>query len=130
MASSHSSVPSRVLVVDDNPEVVYVLTESLVSEGYAVQTAVNGREAIDLFAAARVRTRRALSTRARTRCRPDASRKAGARGVAPRHRRSAGAGAHVSARDPPAIFGRLAGMAGSRRCQGAAVGARPARPSC
>ena len=53
MAPAHRSVPSRVLVVDDNPEVVYVLTESLVSAGYAVQTAVNGREAIDLFTADR-----------------------------------------------------------------------------
>jgi CheY-like chemotaxis protein len=44
---------SRVLVVDDNPEVMYVLTETLIAAGYAVQTAVNGREAIDLFTADR-----------------------------------------------------------------------------
>ena len=42
---------TRVLIVDDNPEVAYVLSEILISLGYAVQTAVDGREAIALFQA-------------------------------------------------------------------------------
>jgi DNA-binding response OmpR family regulator len=45
------SAPLRALVVDDNPEVAYVLTETLTSMGYAVQTAVHGQEAVELFEA-------------------------------------------------------------------------------
>jgi len=44
---------SRVLIVDDNPEVTYVLSESLISFGYAVQTAAGGKEALEIFAATR-----------------------------------------------------------------------------
>ena len=58
MAPSNSSnegtaaaAHAHILVVDDNPQVTYVLTETLVAAGYAVHTAANGREAIALFEA-------------------------------------------------------------------------------
>lgn len=43
--------PMRVLVVDDEPQVVWVLQFSLESEGYETFTAKNGIEALDQVAA-------------------------------------------------------------------------------
>lgn len=45
--------PLHVLVVDDYPAAVDLLSHSLGRHGYAVQTAVNGAEALALFEASR-----------------------------------------------------------------------------
>jgi len=39
--------PKRILVVDDDPDIRQVLLDRMSSFGYAVETAVNGREALD-----------------------------------------------------------------------------------
>jgi CheY-like chemotaxis protein len=41
--------PLRVLVVDDEPTVLKVIREFLISDGHAVETAANGREALEKF---------------------------------------------------------------------------------
>ena len=38
---------AKILVVDDEPSIVDVLTRFLSREGYTVMTAVNGREALE-----------------------------------------------------------------------------------
>jgi two-component system NtrC family response regulator len=43
---------ARILVVDDQPEVALVVRAMLVHEGFEVETAVNGREALDLLMSA------------------------------------------------------------------------------
>jgi DNA-binding response OmpR family regulator len=40
------SMPKRILIVDDDPDMVEMLRLALHTEGYAVRTAVNGREAL------------------------------------------------------------------------------------
>ena len=47
-----SSSPVRILVVDDEASFRDALTSSLSREGFVVETAADGREALDLFAAA------------------------------------------------------------------------------
>ena len=42
-------VPLRVLVVDDEPQVLQILTEYLVCDGHQVETAANGREGLEKF---------------------------------------------------------------------------------
>jgi len=41
-------VPARILVVDDNPELLTLLSSSFEEAGYQVQTAARGRTALDL----------------------------------------------------------------------------------
>jgi two-component system, cell cycle sensor histidine kinase and response regulator CckA len=41
------SLPSRILIVDDDPIILRVLTNVLTPEGYALATAKNGKEALD-----------------------------------------------------------------------------------
>ena len=40
-------MPAKILVVDDEPSIVDVLTRFLSREGYSVITAVNGRQALE-----------------------------------------------------------------------------------
>jgi len=39
--------PKRILVVDDDPDIRQVLLDRMSSFGYVVETAINGREALD-----------------------------------------------------------------------------------
>ncbi|MGD2206605.1 MAG: response regulator [Anaerolineae bacterium] len=39
---------ATILIVDDDPDIRNFLTDFLTSEGYAVQTAVDGLQALDL----------------------------------------------------------------------------------
>ena len=41
---------ARVLVVDDDPQIVWVLSSALTTEGYAVQTAVDGDSGLAIVA--------------------------------------------------------------------------------
>jgi two-component system, OmpR family, KDP operon response regulator KdpE len=41
---------ARVLVVDDEPQILRALRAALAGHGYAVQTATNGAEALDAIA--------------------------------------------------------------------------------
>lgn len=45
----NSNEPSRILIVDDEPQIVRVLKTALVARGYAVCTAPNGLEAVSIF---------------------------------------------------------------------------------
>ena len=47
-----SGLKARILVVDDQPEVAHVVRAVLVQEGFEAETAVNGREALDLLMSA------------------------------------------------------------------------------
>src|SRR5260370_30707248 len=40
--------PASILVVDDDPDILYALSEALSAEGFSVQVAQNGQEALDL----------------------------------------------------------------------------------
>src|SRR5260370_17292742 len=40
--------PASILVVDDDPDILYALSEALSEEGFSVQVAQNGQEALDL----------------------------------------------------------------------------------
>lgn len=42
-----SRTPKRILVVDDDPDIRQVLLDRMSSFGYAVETAIDGREALD-----------------------------------------------------------------------------------
>src|SRR6266850_1431179 len=44
---------ARILIVDDDPEIVELLREFLERNGYAVDSATNGREGLSRIAAAR-----------------------------------------------------------------------------
>jgi len=44
-----SSGPGPILVVDDDPDILYALSEALSEEGFSVQVAQNGQEALDLI---------------------------------------------------------------------------------
>jgi len=48
--SAAESRPARILVVDDEPLIAQLLAESLSLEGYEVDTAKNGREALEKIA--------------------------------------------------------------------------------
>src|SRR5437588_6348165 len=48
--STQSSEPSRVLVVDDEPQITRVLRTVLTSQGYQVRTAAEGEAALSDFA--------------------------------------------------------------------------------
>jgi DNA-binding response OmpR family regulator len=48
------STNRRILVIDDDPSVRYMLSRILVEEGYEVQAAPNGREGLDLVVAGEV----------------------------------------------------------------------------
>jgi CheY-like chemotaxis protein len=41
--------PASILVVDDDPDILYALSEALSEEGFSVQVAQNGQEALDLI---------------------------------------------------------------------------------
>ena len=45
----NSNQPSRILIVDDEPQILRVLKTTLVARGYAVRTAKNGLEALPTF---------------------------------------------------------------------------------
>src|SRR5262245_33761628 len=49
MAGAPSSMSGDILVVDDNPGVLAVFSESLETAGYSVRTAMNGDEAVAQF---------------------------------------------------------------------------------
>jgi CheY-like chemotaxis protein len=49
LRASDASEPRRVVIVDDDHDLRQTLSEILNDEGYAVETAVNGREALDLL---------------------------------------------------------------------------------
>lgn len=42
---------TRILIVDDNPDYLWIMQANLEARGYQVLTASGGREALDLFAA-------------------------------------------------------------------------------
>lgn len=44
-------MPKRILVVEDNPDNMYVVDRILTHQGYVVQQAVSGAEALDILAA-------------------------------------------------------------------------------
>jgi two-component system alkaline phosphatase synthesis response regulator PhoP len=42
-----TEVPKRVLIVDDEVDLLASLSEAFADEGYLVETAVNGKDALD-----------------------------------------------------------------------------------
>lgn len=48
---AHTPTVPTILIVDDNPDIRKMLVEMLSLEGYATETATNGREALDMLAA-------------------------------------------------------------------------------
>lgn len=53
MQQLRSGDPTDILVVDDDPMIVEMLIDLLMFEGYAVRSAWNGREALDMIMARR-----------------------------------------------------------------------------
>ena len=52
MVSTSGSTPNkRILIVDDDPSIRYMLSRVLMDEGYGVQSAANGREGLTTAAA-------------------------------------------------------------------------------
>ena len=48
MPLSGSSKPTKILVVDDEPDILEIVSYNLIKEGYSVKTAENGQDALKI----------------------------------------------------------------------------------
>ena len=47
LQSQHEKKDTRILLVDDEPDIIEILTYNLSNEGYQIETAINGRDALE-----------------------------------------------------------------------------------